>query len=171
MERHFQTLGIPPDAGILEVKRAYLRMKNLYAEGSLATYTLLDDEERRGKLEAIEEAYQALSHGLAQRSVSPPLREEQEGPGHLHLDPADSPGLFLKRLRESQGLPRSEIASRTKISTTTIDCIEQERFDHLPAPVYLRGFIHEYARALGYPDPAGLASRFLERFRQQSSDT
>jgi flagellar biosynthesis protein FlhG len=170
MERHFQTLGITPDAGILEVKRAYLRMKNLYTEGSLATYSLFDDEERRDKLETIEEAYQALSHPLSQRSVSPLLRDEQEKTEHPPLDPTDSPGLFLKRLRESQGLPRSEIASRTKISTTQIDCIEQERFSHLPAPVYLRGFIQEYARALGHPDPAGLASRFLERYRQQSSD-
>jgi len=173
LSKEFECLGIGPTAGLLEVRRAYLQTKTLYEEDSLATYALLDEEERRAKLESIEEAYRRIS-----RVMSPPppavvpLRGEPEivgeetepdGEAALSVDPQQSPGLFLKRFREQAGISLREIADRTKIGSMKLECIETERFDRLPAPVYLRGFVDQYARAVGLANPEEIAALYLER--------
>ncbi len=42
-----------------------------------------------------------------------------------------------------------EIADRTKISLRYLKAMEQDRFDLLPAPVFARGFLREYAKYVG----------------------
>jgi hypothetical protein len=43
-----------------------------------------------------------------------------------------------------------------------LEYIEEDRFAFLPPPVYLRGFLQEYARLVGL-DPREVADRYLER--------
>jgi len=52
--------------------------------------------------------------------------------------------------------------SKSKISVRFLRYIEDERFDMLPAAVYLRGFLHEYARGVGL-EPRGTAEAYLSR--------
>ena len=42
-----------------------------------------------------------------------------------------------------------EIAERTKISLRYLQAMEQDRFELLPAPVFARGFLREYAKYVG----------------------
>jgi cytoskeleton protein RodZ len=42
-----------------------------------------------------------------------------------------------------------EIADRTKISLRYLKAMEQDRFDLLPAPVFAKGFLREYAKYVG----------------------
>jgi flagellar biosynthesis protein FlhG len=63
----------------------------------------------------------------------------------------------------------SEVAQRTKISERYLRSIESERFDELPAPVYVRGFITQFARFLRI-DPARASEHFLKRFRDANGD-
>ena len=42
-----------------------------------------------------------------------------------------------------------EIADNSKISLRYLEALEQDRFDVLPAPVFARGFLREYARVVG----------------------
>jgi curved DNA-binding protein CbpA len=58
-------------------------------------------------------------------------------------------GALLRRLRESAGATHDDIAELTKISKRYIKALEANDFDTLPAPVYVRGFVSEYARVLG----------------------
>ena len=51
-----------------------------------------------------------------------------------------------------------------------LDQIEQEKFDLLPAPVYLRGFVFAYARAVGFAEPQEAAGLYLERYRQRAGN-
>ena len=79
LSNEFEYLGIGPTASLLEVQRAYLQMKTLYDEDSLATYALLDEEERRAKLERIEEAYRRICRWMSPPPPAVgPLREESE---------------------------------------------------------------------------------------------
>jgi flagellar biosynthesis protein FlhG len=71
-------------------------------------------------------------------------------------------GAALRRFREARGVPLDEIAHRSKISSRYLRYIEEERYDMLPAPVYLRGFLHEYARAVGL-EPRATAEAYLGR--------
>src|SRR5262249_26769967 len=58
-------------------------------------------------------------------------------------------GPLLRQIREAIGIELREIAERSKISMAYLQALEGEVFAKLPAPVYVRGFLVEYARALG----------------------
>jgi cytoskeleton protein RodZ len=58
-------------------------------------------------------------------------------------------GEELRREREIRGISLKEIADATKISKRFLDAIERNDHKTLPAPVFTRGFVREYARYLG----------------------
>jgi transcriptional regulator with XRE-family HTH domain len=61
-------------------------------------------------------------------------------------------GEELRREREIRGISLKEIADATKISKRFLEAIERNDHKTLPAPVFTRGFIREYARYLGLND-------------------
>src|SRR5437660_1831931 len=58
-------------------------------------------------------------------------------------------GEELRREREIRGISLKEIADATKISKRFLESIERNDHKTLPAPVFTRGFVREYARYLG----------------------
>lgn len=58
-------------------------------------------------------------------------------------------GESLKNERERQGLSLGDVVEKTKISRANIDHIESGNLDDLPHPVYVKGFIKNYASYLG----------------------
>ena len=70
-------------------------------------------------------------------------------------------GPLLRQIREAVGVELREIAERSKIGMAYLQALEGEVFAKLPASVYVRGFLAEYARALGLDEhlrtPVGLA--------------
>ena len=73
-----------------------------------------------------------------------PDQEPQPQPSELA-----SFGEELRREREIRGISLKEIADATKISKRFLDAIERNDHKTLPAPVFTRGFVREYARYLG----------------------
>jgi curved DNA-binding protein CbpA len=69
-------------------------------------------------------------------------------------------GQELRRIRESRGISLREIAQISKIGVRFFEYIEDDRVALLPAPVYLRGFLMEYGRALGL-DPRRTADAYM----------
>ena len=55
----------------------------------------------------------------------------------------------LRKEREIRGISLKEIADATKISKRFLEAIERNDHKTLPAPVFTRGFVREYARYLG----------------------
>jgi cytoskeleton protein RodZ len=58
-------------------------------------------------------------------------------------------GQQLREAREARGLSIDEVAQGTRIRSAYIRALEEERFADLPAPVYVRGFLRNYATFLG----------------------
>ncbi|MBM2822485.1 MAG: helix-turn-helix protein [Thermoleophilia bacterium] len=58
-------------------------------------------------------------------------------------------GSSLREARLRQDLDFPELEERTKIRPKYLRALEDERFDILPAPTYVRGFLRSYADALG----------------------
>ena len=54
----------------------------------------------------------------------------------------------LQRTREAQNLSINQVAEVTKIRTDHIRAIEEGNFDVFAAPVYIRGFVRNYAAML-----------------------
>lgn len=60
-------------------------------------------------------------------------------------------GQSLRKLREQRGVELDTICALTKISIMYLRFIEQDCYENLPAPIYLKGFVDQYARILGLP--------------------
>jgi flagellar biosynthesis protein FlhG len=71
-------------------------------------------------------------------------------------------GGALRGFREGRGVSLQEIATASKVGVRFLEYIEQDRHSELPAPVYLRGFLQEYARCVGL-DPIATADAYLAR--------
>ncbi len=71
---------------------------------------------------------------------------DQEPQAHSELA---SFGEDLRREREIRSISLKEIADATKISKRFLEAIERNDHRTLPAPVFTRGFVREYARYLG----------------------
>lgn len=77
-------------------------------------------------------------------------------------------GEELRREREIRGVSLREIASATKVSARFLEALERDDFKTLPAPVFARGFVREYARYLGL-DSDDMVGRYVH-FTHSISD-
>ena len=80
----------------------------------------------------------------------------------------DSPGRRLRVQRQSRGLAIERIATQLHLKPEIIEALEQDRFDLLPGPVFITGYLRNYARALGL-DPAPLIAAYQSH--DESRDT
>jgi curved DNA-binding protein CbpA len=89
-----------------------------------------------------------------------------EGTGHpvrtrLDIPPeAEFNGELLRQVRESYGLSLQQVAERTRITRIHLENVEADRYEHLPATVYLRGILVNLARELRL-DPARVSKSYL----------
>jgi len=65
-----------------------------------------------------------------------------------------SVGTMLRMERERLGLSRAQITEMTRMRTPIVEAIENEAWDSLPPPVFVRGFLRSYARVLGLSQEA-----------------
>ncbi len=77
-------------------------------------------------------------------------------------------GEYLKKERELRQISIEEVADGTKISISRLRLIEENRFDDLPAEVFVRGFIRNYAEYIGI-DPEEAILRLEEDLKGQSA--
>ncbi len=163
LSKDYRMLDLDQKATAKEARRAYHRMKALYSEGSLATYSLMTVEHRNEMLNDIERAYMRVSRVIDSQLSTPesPVSPEDAATPVPH-EQGKSIGAYLKRRREDLGLTLRDVAAKTRVRTTYLEHIENERLSDLPAPVYLRGFVLEFARVLGLPDPESFTAGYLE---------
>ena len=74
--------------------------------------------------------------------ITPPAGEEEEVR-------AEGPGTRLRRCREAKQLDLATVATMLHLSEPKLSALENERFDQLPGPVYIQGYLRNYARLLG----------------------
>jgi hypothetical protein len=96
--------------------------------------------------------------------VLPPAKPEPpQAPRFL---PEPVTGASLRKLREERNISLGEIAAFTKVGVRFLEYIEADRHSDLPAVVYIRGFVQEYARFLGL-DARSTADSYLRRVKLQ----
>jgi flagellar biosynthesis protein FlhG len=73
-------------------------------------------------------------------------------------------GAEIRDERGRLGMTLESIAEKTKIRPSHLQAIEEERFAELPAAVFVRGFLKEYARCLGLSGDA-LVHSYMKRYQ------
>jgi flagellar biosynthesis protein FlhG len=174
----YAVLGIEPGASNEQVERAYRFCLELYGEGAIATYSLLDPAEAEEQRTRVREAYDVLADEEKRKAYDsargflppePPLVPFPAPAARPHEEPAlpkTLSGAELRRIREARGVSLRHIATVTKIGLRFLEYIEEDKYALLPAPVYLRGFLHEYARLVGI-DPKLAAEAYMLRVPSQ----
>lgn len=78
-------------------------------------------------------------------------------------------GTWLRRQREMRRVDLRDIAERSKISMRYLEAMEEDRFDVLPAPIFAKGFLREYARHVGL-SPDEVVNHFLAAHQPQAGE-
>ena len=84
-------------------------------------------------------------------SPSPPEHPGPTLPEH--------PGATLKEARRRRGASVADIAETLHLHERVVEALEEGRSEHLPARVYVRGYVRAYARLLGL-DEDDISDRF-----------
>ncbi len=106
-----------------------------------------------------------------ERAPAPPVRQSAPEPdieGAMVPENGIFDGDVLRRIRVSLGIELDEIAATTKINEQHLRAIEGNRYEHLPPPVYLRGFLKQVAKCLSL-DPNHVADSYTARMRESSA--
>ena len=79
----------------------------------------------------------------------------------------ESVGKYLRAERESQNLSLQEVSESTKIRELLLRAIEEDRYDLISSPVYVKGFLDAYARYLGL-DPNEIILKYQENYGKKT---
>ncbi|MGZ3786927.1 MAG: helix-turn-helix domain-containing protein [Bacteriovorax sp.] len=74
-------------------------------------------------------------------------------------------GDFLRKIREYKSVDLERLSDMTKVSRLYLQAIESEDYDKLPASVYVRGFVFQYAKCLKLK-PEIIANSYIARMKK-----
>jgi hypothetical protein len=77
-------------------------------------------------------------------------------------------GEVLRRAREARGITIAQLCGRTKILRSHMENVEADRYERLPAPVYLRGILMALAKELRL-DGQRVARSYLEVVAEEAA--
>lgn len=144
----------------LDLTEQTLHEKNPSAGQDNFTY---ESNRQSGKNEAnTSKVYAFQKFGLDYENNSE-FEQEIENCSHYTGD-------FLRKIREYKNVTIERMADMTKISKTYIRHIEDEDFSKLPANVYTRGFVYQYAKCLKL-NPELVATSYMHHLGQLKSQT
>ncbi|MFP8876315.1 MAG: helix-turn-helix domain-containing protein [Myxococcota bacterium] len=187
---HYELLEISPQANAEEIERAYQMARSVYADESMAGLSVFEAGDADVIRERVEIAYRTLVDldarrvydaelaGVVPANVEPTHETESVTlpPDSLEdFDPLDAnqgefDGTRLRRLRIHRGIELEKVAEITKVNPAYLRFIEEERFDDLPAAVYVRGFVLGYAGCVGL-DPRRVAKSYMSRYEESRNSS
>ena len=74
---------------------------------------------------------------------------EQEFAADGRGPPAVSVGQTLSKARLAQGLSVEDVAAELRIEVKQLMALEQDRFDQIGVPVFIKGYLRQYGHRLG----------------------
>jgi len=75
-----------------------------------------------------------------------------ENGGAARSGNSDSIGVRLRDAREARRLTTEVVAKQLKLDVSVIEALENDDRQHLPAPIYVQGYLRSYARLLQLPE-------------------
>lgn len=169
IEEAYSVLGFP------EKRREYDRLRGFNQSGIQPVrhvgqiYTISTVEDR--PKDAVE--YENYGSNLIEAKVSKISAQKKFGLDYEESSEmerkirecTDFSGRFLKEIREYKNVTVDRMAEMTRIGKTHIIAIEDENVAKLPAEVYVRGYVYQYAKVLKL-NPEQVAQSYLLHFKK-----
>jgi flagellar biosynthesis protein FlhG len=191
-DSHYELLEVPPTASFEDIRRANRRIRDIYGAESVAISGLYDPASLEAVHRRLDLAYTTLMDAAKRKEydlelfpegVPLPLTPAESG-ATARATPTDGlpslrgvrppmpeigprtvfSGALLRQIREALGIELRELSERSKIGMGYLQALEDERWKKLPAPVYVRGWLTEYARLCGL-EPDRVKDTYLERYK------
>jgi curved DNA-binding protein CbpA len=179
-QNYYEILEVGARATEEEIRIAYDKLKAIYSQHTPGMTLLFSSEEVKEIHDKIEEAYRVLRDPRSQREYDLMIRGEGEmttvpAPSFIVTHRVLSPkqieaalggdeihwsGENLGKIRRYFSLAIDDVAVEIKVNRHNLEAIEAEDIHALPAPVYLKGFLKVYAKALGL-DPKHVTDEYL----------
>jgi flagellar biosynthesis protein FlhG len=195
-ENHYDLLEVPPTASFEDIRRANRRVRDIYGAESVVISGLYDAAALEAVHRRFDLAYTTLMDAAKRKDYdmelfpdgipTPPSPDPSVGaqprpapkledsiiaavrpPMPELLADTEYSGALLRQVREARGIELREIAERSKVGMAYLQALEAETFAKLPAAVYVRGFLVEYAKVLGL-DVERVKDTYLLRLRNTS---
>ena len=77
------------------------------------------------------------------------------------MDETESLGHYLKKEREKKNISLRDVSRNTRVREHLLEAIEADRYDLLPSPTFVKGFLQSYAKVVGL-DPNEVVLRFQD---------
>ncbi len=168
---YYDTLEIPNSSSNTEIHTAYIRAKNTYSSHNRNVLSVFSKQEIEDLRKLIDQAYFILSHPMRRKaydkeiSKSVNIHKEKQRllsrnmaiKSHYKKNPIFEKqieerdvfdGPFLQSIRNYKNISISQISLITRIGKPYLIAIENNEYQLLPAPVFVRGFISQYAKCL-----------------------
>ena len=170
IEEAYSVIGFP------EKRREYDRLRGFNQSGFAQNYSNPSPvqgnafENARPK-DAVQ--YEDFGSNLIEAKVSKITAQKKFGLDYEEntefdkqiADATNFTGSFLKKIREYKNATIERMAEMTRISKTHITALENEDLAKLPADVYVRGYVYQYAKVLKL-NPDTVAASFLLNFKK-----
>ena len=168
IEEAYSVIGFP------EKRREYDRLRGFNMSGFAQNYTSPDPGQsafERPKDTAVQ--YEDFGSNLIEAKVSK-ITAQKKFNLEYELNPefetqiseaTDFNGQFLKKIREYKNVSMERMAEMTRISKTHLTALENEDIPKLPADVYVRGYVYQYAKVLKL-NPDIVAASYLLHFKK-----
>lgn len=97
--------------------------------------------------------------------IQRPVSDREQSVKELLDESTEINGALLGKIRELKGISMNEIMDFTKLSRKYVDAIETDDLEKLPASVYVRGFVTQYAKALRL-DTTVITAGYMRNFQK-----
>ena len=166
---YYDTLEIPSSSSNTEVHTAYIKAKNTYSSHNPSVLSVFSKQEIEDLRKLIDQAYFVLSHPMRRKAydkeISLNIHKEKRRlsnrdmliKSHYKKNPIFEKqieerdvfdGPFLQSIRNYKNISLGQISLVTRIGKPYLIAIENNEYQLLPAPVFVRGFISQYAKCL-----------------------
>ena len=170
IEEAYSVIGFP------EKRREYDRLRGFNQSGFSQNYSIPEPTHGKSAFETRAKdavQYEDFGSNLIEAKVSKITAQKKFGLDYNEnpeLDQqiaecTDYTGPFLKKIREYKNVSIERMAEMTRISKTHIKALEDEDLPKLPADVYVRGYVYQYAKVLKL-NPEAVAASFLVNFKK-----
>ncbi len=171
IEEAYSVLGFP------EKRREYDRLRGFNKSAGAPVYDHHPDTSRanpvKNEVQKDQIQYEDFGSNLIEAKVSKITAQKKFGLEYDESTEMDArirdcnefTGKFLKEIREYKNVTIERLAEMTRISKTHLTAMENEDIPKLPADVYVRGYVYQYAKVLKL-NPEQVATSFMLHFKK-----